>query len=268
MKSIVSCVVLAIAFSFLASAQPSAPLVYELACPSGYSPVASFGKSFNSVTNKWRANVCIHDTGDGTMLCQMSGCSSVASTGTITGISNSAFFDTAGPNPNALVGNPNFFWDPSAGFTIADVANGNNNLFIGNSASGINGFVRFWTSPGNYYAVLGSRNNGGGVALYMLPGEPTNITVDLAALIIKGTAVMPTGLLTTNTCATAVTVAATNVLATDAIEWSYNAAPGAPDGLLEITPYVTAGNVNFLQCNPTSASQTPVAATINWRVIR
>jgi hypothetical protein len=74
MKSILSCLAIAIVCSFSASAQPRPPLVYELACPSGYSPVSSFGKSFNSVTGQWRANVCIHDNGDGTMLCQMSGC--------------------------------------------------------------------------------------------------------------------------------------------------------------------------------------------------
>jgi hypothetical protein len=80
MKSILSCLAIAIVCSLSASAQPSPPLVYELACPSGYSPIASFGKSFNSVSGQWRANVCISDKGDGTMVCQMTGCGSTAGT--------------------------------------------------------------------------------------------------------------------------------------------------------------------------------------------
>lgn len=66
----------AIAFSFTAAAQPArpAPIVYEQACPAGYSALASFGKSFNSLTGNWRANMCIAGDGSGTMLCQMIGC--------------------------------------------------------------------------------------------------------------------------------------------------------------------------------------------------
>jgi hypothetical protein len=80
MKYFLSCLAIAIAFCFSAHAQPRrpAPIVYELACPAGYSQVASFGKSFNSSTGQWRANVCISDRGDGTMLCQMSGCGAPA----------------------------------------------------------------------------------------------------------------------------------------------------------------------------------------------
>lgn len=118
-------------------------------------------------------------------------------------------------------------------------------------------------------SIFARQDGAAGTALYVKGTGTGNTGWNAAAVVIgSGTASMPTGLLTTNTCATAVTVASTNVLATDSIKWSYNAAPGSPDGLLTITAYVTAGNVNFLQCNPTSASQTPVAATINWEVIR
>lgn len=64
------------------------------------------------------------------------------------------------------------------------------------------------------------------------------------------------------------TTAATGVLTTDAIEWSYASAPGAGDSLCHVSPYATAGNVNFVRTNPTAAAQNVSAIVINWRVIR
>lgn len=76
MKSLWCSLLFAIVFSLTAFAQPArpAPIVYELACPAGYSPLPTYGKSFNSVTGQWRANICMSDTRDGKMLCQMTGC--------------------------------------------------------------------------------------------------------------------------------------------------------------------------------------------------
>jgi hypothetical protein len=82
-----------------------------------------------------------------------------------------------------------------------------------------------------------------------------------------GATAMPTGALATNTSAATVTVVAVGVLATDVVLWSYSAAPGVPNPLLTITAYCTVNNVNFIQSNPTSATQTPVASTINWIVL-
>lgn len=53
-------------------AQPSD--AYELSCPAGYDPMPAYGKTFNSQTGKWRANVCISNSGSGTVVCQMNGC--------------------------------------------------------------------------------------------------------------------------------------------------------------------------------------------------
>jgi hypothetical protein len=39
-------------------------------------------------------------------------------------------------------------------------------------------------------------------------------------------------------------------------------------GMLAIIKYPTANNVNFKVCNNTSASITPGAVTLNWRVSR
>jgi hypothetical protein len=38
--------------------------------------------------------------------------------------------------------------------------------------------------------------------------------------------------------------------------------------MLTIISYPTANNVNFKVCNNTSASVTPGAITLNWRVVR
>jgi hypothetical protein len=120
MKSIFSCLAIAIACSLSASAQPStARIAYELACPSGYSPVASFGKSFNSITGMWRANVCVSDMGDGTMVCQMQGCSSasqltIAGTGTASGSGSLASSFASVPS-----GTPRNNFTASLGFTFS-----------------------------------------------------------------------------------------------------------------------------------------------------
>jgi hypothetical protein len=132
----------------------------------------------------------------------------------------------------------------------------------------------------------------GGAATYVLPagsaGAPkcvginsdgTNYKLDLtgvgAALVGSGTAAMGTSAIASATCATAVTVAATGVATTDVITASFNGDPTAvtgyvplTTGMLAIIPYPTANNVNFKVCNSTSASITPGAITINWRVVR
>jgi hypothetical protein len=58
------------------------------------------------------------------------------------------------------------------------------------------------------------------------------------------------------------------VATTDAIIANYNAAVGANPGVLILNAWPTANNVNFNYCNPTAASVTPTAATLNWRVTR
>jgi hypothetical protein len=87
--------------------------------------------------------------------------------------------------------------------------------------------------------------------------------------IASGTAALGTTAIPANTAEATVTVAAAGVLATDSIEWAFNAAPGTGyvTGLY-VLAYVTAGNVNFVVVNPTAGALTPAAATLNWRVIR
>lgn len=99
------------------------------------------------------------------------------------------------------------------------------------------------------------------------PLSPT--TVALPMTIANGTSAMTTALIATVACGTTVTTAATGVLTTDVIDWSVNAAvTAANNGVLILKAWPTAGNVNFNYCNPTAASQTPTATTVNWSVRR
>ena len=59
---------------------PTPPQVFELACPAGYNPLSTLGKTFDSITGKWRANFCVSTSGNGRMVCQMDGCGAVPTT--------------------------------------------------------------------------------------------------------------------------------------------------------------------------------------------
>jgi DNA uptake protein ComE-like DNA-binding protein len=82
--------------------------------------------------------------------------------------------------------------------------------------------------------------------------------------VAAGTAVMTTAAITAPACGTTVTVAAPQVVATDVIVVSFNAAPAGTNAGLVSWP--TAGNVNFAYCP--GVTETPAAATINWKVSR
>jgi hypothetical protein len=100
--------------------------------------------------------------------------------------------------------------------------------------------------------------------------------VALARVIAAGTATLGTTAIASGASAAVVTVAAAGVLTTDIPDWGFNTNPNAVTGYsaasttgsLVITAYPTTGNVNFLVSNPTSASITPGALTLNWKVTR
>jgi hypothetical protein len=97
-------------------------------------------------------------------------------------------------------------------------------------------------------------------------GTVSVVGVDFADGTVQTSASMPgTGTVTNIVTGTGLTGGPITTTGTVALA---NTAPGAPNPLLTITPYVTAGQVHFIQSNPTSATQTPVASTINWRVVR
>lgn len=93
--------------------------------------------------------------------------------------------------------------------------------------------------------------------------------------IASGTSTMGTSGIPLATCAAAVTTSATGTASTDAIIVTVNADPTAVTGYVPLTtgslyiwPYPTTNNVNFRVCNNTSATITPSAITLNWRVVR
>jgi hypothetical protein len=93
--------------------------------------------------------------------------------------------------------------------------------------------------------------------------------------IASGTSAMGTSAIGSAACATVVTTSATGTATTDVVLASFNGDPTAVTGyvpltagMLTIVAYPTANNVNFKVCNNTSASITPGAITLNWRVTR
>lgn len=93
--------------------------------------------------------------------------------------------------------------------------------------------------------------------------------------IASGTAALGTSAISSGACATAVTSTATGTATTDVLTASFNGDPTAvtgyapsTNGMLTIIAYPTANTANFKVCNNTSASITPGAITLNWRVVR
>jgi hypothetical protein len=87
-------------------------------------------------------------------------------------------------------------------------------------------------------------------------------------IIASGTSTLTNSAVSSGACAAVVTTAASGVLTTDRIAWSYASAPATADGLLTLSAYVTSGNVNWKLCNPTANSQTPSGLVVNWGVLR
>jgi hypothetical protein len=97
----------------------------------------------------------------------------------------------------------------------------------------------------------------------------------LTQTIQSGSQALGTSLITSGACASTITISATNVAATDDIMMDFNASPlattgyqASANGMLTILKWPSAGNVNIAVCNNTSASITPGAVTVNWRVVR
>jgi hypothetical protein len=93
--------------------------------------------------------------------------------------------------------------------------------------------------------------------------------------IASGTSALGTAAIASGTCATVVTTTATGTASTDAISWNPNGSIKAVTGYipstsggLTIAGYPTTNAVNWDVCNWTSASVTPGAVTLNWRVTR
>jgi len=95
-----------------------------------------------------------------------------------------------------------------------------------------------------------------------------NVSGTMAIKIASGTVAMPTDAIASGTCGAVVNVVATGVLPPDVVKFSYSAAPPTHSDNLAISIWPTANNVHFQYCNETTVSITPLAATLNWQVIR
>lgn len=129
-------------------------------------------------------------------------------------------------------------------------------------------------SDGTNYQVFPDFMRVGANVLAAL-GNALSAAGGVTSTIASGTSAMGTGAITSATCATVVTTAATNTATTDVVLASFNGDPTAvtgyipaTTGMLTIIAYPTSGNVNFKVCNNSSASITPGAITLNWRVVR
>lgn len=97
----------------------------------------------------------------------------------------------------------------------------------------------------------------------------------LTYTIASGAKALTTTALSSAACTSAQTDTATGTATTDAIVATFNGDPTGvtgyvplTTGMLTIIAYPTANTVNFKVCNNTTASITPGAVTINWRVVR
>lgn len=154
--------------------------------------------------------------------------------------------------------------------------NGANSYFsaqdVSNSLNAINALGPVSATGYQISGAAGSghvlRGNGTNFVDSALASADLSDSSSLPRIIATGTSALGTAAITSGACASVVTTAASNVAATDSIAWSFNAAPGSGWPGLNIQPYPTSGNVNFLVCNPTAGSITPAAATLNWKVTR
>lgn len=96
-----------------------------------------------------------------------------------------------------------------------------------------------------------------GSSFYSLPQRIASGTVTLSATAIASGA-----------CSATVTVSAPGLLTTDRIETTFANTPATADGLLNLVNWLSSGNVNFEQCNPTAGSLTPGGLNLNWAVVR
>lgn len=128
-----------------------------------------------------------------------------------------------------------------------------------------------------YYASNGTTISGSNLGTGVLTALGTNLSAagGVSSTVASGTSALGTSAIASGTCATAVTTSATNVATTDVILAGFNGDPTAvtgyapvTSGMLTIISYPSANNVNFKVCNNTTASITPGAITLNWRVVR
>lgn len=102
-----------------------------------------------------------------------------------------------------------------------------------------------------------------------------SVSATIPRTVASGTKALATSAISSATCTTAQTSTATGTLTTDIVGVTFAADPTATTGYVPLTSgmltiifYPTADTINFKVCNNTSATITPGALTLNWRVTR
>jgi hypothetical protein len=123
-----------------------------------------------------------------------------------------------------------------------------------------------WVAPGS----IGATTPGTGAFTTLKSNG-----IQAGVVVASGTSSLGTSAITSGACATTVTATATGAATTDNLSADFNSDPSAvtgygvnTSGLLTIYKWLTSGQVNLKVCNSTSASITPGAATLQWRVLR
>lgn len=170
--------------------------------------------------------------------------------------------------------NGRFDFDNNSGVPTlyVDAATAANTVWLNNGAllKGITGnqtgttTINLSAATGN--AIFnGTMQWGGGATLASSSGVTQTIANGTTAMTTASIAAVSG---TTITCGATQTTSATGTATSDSIEIAASAAESSPNTGLVLRKWVTANNVNFAWCNPTASALTPVAETINWRVLR
>jgi len=161
--------------------------------------------------------------------------------------------------------------------TISGVKSFNSGTILPSAAGGTDlgstalPFGNLWlgTAATNNFKFQPASTTGARIITIADPLSPTTVAMPLT--IASGTKALNTASITTATCDAGAAVAATGVLSTDTVDWSFNAAPTATNkygAFLVVYAVPSAGNVTFYTCNPSATTSTPTAMSINWSVRR
>lgn len=180
--------------------------------------------------------------------------------GVVTLTAATSVFDNGLTTLSLARGQDASIWSDSVNYhSIVSVPVMATNTLLGNSSGTTNYPTAQTVGTGVLTAMSNALSGAGGVT----------------STIASGTSAMGTAAISSATCATVVTTSATNTATTDTVLASFNGDPTAvtgyapaTTGMLTIIGYPTANNVNFKVCNNTSASITPGAITLNWRILR
>lgn len=158
---------------------------------------------------------------------------------------------------------------PTSGAVVASLNLGRANTWTAAQSFPASGIKLKGSSTG--YTTFASANASATNYTLTFPA----ITSTVSTTIASGAKALATGAISSGACTTAQTDTATGALTTDSISASFSADPtsttgysATTNGMLTIIAYPTADTVNLKVCNNTSASITPGAVTINWRVVR